>query len=279
MSATTNAAESPAYTSEFAGAGSVNLLRVVRSEWIKFRSLRSSWFATTTALVIAIGLGALFSYLRATHADGGPHGVVGVPDPIRVSLRGLMLAQLPIGVLGVLFVTGEYATGMIRSSLAAVPHRWPVVVAKCVVEAVFCLALCTIGCFFAFLVGQAGLNSQGYGVGLGAPGAVEAIIGGGIYLTLVALLGVGCGFAIRSTGGAIATLFGLLLVLPLLGEALPTSWAIHVNQYLPMNAGTQILGTVHDPHTLGSWTGMGVFALWALAAIIAGLLVLRRRDA
>lgn len=279
MSATTGTEPTRTHVSPFAG-GNVSLPRVVNGEWIKFRSLRSTWFATAAALVIAIGLGALFSYLRATHADGGgPRGGFIVADPIRVSLRGLMLAQLPIGVLGVLFVTGEYATGMIRSSLTAVPRRWPVLLAKCIVEAVFCLVLCTIGCFFAFLVGQAGLNSHGYGVGLGAPGAVEAIIGGGIYLTLVALLGVGCGFAIRSTGGAIATLFGLLLVLPLLGEALPASWADHVNQYLPMNAGTQILGTLHDPHSLGSWTGLGVFALWMLAAVIVGLFVLRNRDA
>ena len=279
MSAVANTSETPTHVSPFAKDGGVSLPRVAQGEWVKLRSLRSTWFSIAATLIIAIGLGALFSYLRATHVDGGGHGPIGIDDPIRVSLRGLMLAQLPIGVLGVLFVTGEYATGMIRSSLAAVPRRWPVLLAKCVVVGVTCLVVCTVGCFFAFLAGQAGLNSHGYGVGLGATGALEAIIGGGIYLTLVALLGIGCGFAIRSTGGAIATLFGLLLVLPLLGEALPTSWANHVNQYLPMNAGTQILGTQHDPHTLSSWTGLGVFALWALAAVVAGLLVLRKRDA
>lgn len=279
MSAVTTS-ETPTHVSPFATGGGVSLPRVVRGEWVKLKSLRSTWFSIAAALIIAIGLGALFSYLRATHVDGGgPHGGGLIADPIRVSLRGLMLAQLPIGVLGVLFVTGEYATGMIRSSLAAVPRRWPVLLAKCIVVGVVCLVLCTIACFFAFLVGQAGLNSHGFGVGLGANGALEAIIGGGIYLTLVALLGIGCGFAIRSTGGAIATLFGLLLVLPLLGEALPTSWADHVNQYLPMNAGTQILGRLHDPHTLGSWTGLGVFALWMLAAVVIGLFVLRKRDA
>lgn len=279
MSAVVNTPETPTHVSPFASAGGVSLPRVIRGEWVKLKSLRSTWFSIAAAVIIAIGLGALFSYLRATHADGGPHGPIGIDDPIRVSLRGLMLAQLPIGVLGVLFVTGEYATGMIRSSLAAVPRRWPVLLAKCIVVGVVCLVLCTIACFFAFVLGQAGLNSHGFGVGLGAHGAIEAIFGGGIYLTLVGLLGIGCGFVIRSTGGAIATLFGLLLVLPLLGEALPTSWANHVNQFLPMNAGTQILGTVHDPHTLSSWTGLGVFALWMLAAVMGGLFVLRQRDA
>ena len=276
MSTTTDKPD--VYVSQFHGT-KVSLPHAIAGEWVKFRSLRSTWFSLVGALVIAIGLGALFSYLRATHVDAGPHGPIGIDDPIRVSLRGIMLAQLPIGVLGVLFVTGEYATGMIRASLSAVPHRWAVLTAKTVVVAIVSLVLCTVGCLAAFLAGQAGLNSHGYGVGLGSTGAVQAVVGGGIYLTLVALLGIGCGFAIRSTGGAIATVFALLLVLPLLGEALPSSWAAHVNQYLPMNAGTQILGTSHDPNSLAPWTGVGVFALWVLAALAAGLIVLRQRDA
>ncbi|TWE11701.1 ABC transporter permease subunit [Rudaeicoccus suwonensis] len=260
------------------GDAKVTLGRVTAGEWVKFRSLRSTWYALIGGLAVAVALGYLFSLLRATHAGTGPHAF-GVEDPIRVSMRGLMLAQLPIGVLGVLFITGEYATGMIRASLSAAPGRWNVLVGKSIVLTVITFVLGTITCLAAFLLGQAALNTHHYGVSLGATGSWRAIIGGGIYLTLVALLGLGCGFLIRSTGGAIATLFGLLLVLPLLGEALPTSWADHINQYLPMNAGTQILGTLQDPHNLAPWVGTGVFALWTAAALIGGVTLLMRRDA
>lgn len=257
----------------------VTLPRVLRSEWVKLRSLRSTWFSLGAALIVAIGLALLFGLLRGQEiASHG--GAASVPDfdPTQMSLRGLFLAQLAVGVLGVLFITGEYATGMIRASLTAVPHRWPVLLAKAVVLAVVTFIVCTVGSLAAFLVGQAGLNANHLGVGLGSAHALRAVIGGGLYLTAVALLALGCGVAIRSTGGAIAALFGLLLVLPILGQALPSSWA-KVNEYLPMNAGMQIMRTRTDPASLGPWTGIGVLALWALAALVVGFVVLERRDA
>lgn len=272
------------------GHEKVSLSRVIHSEWIKFRSLRSTWISIAAALVAAIGLGILFSALRASHFAAqtqGPHGLpAGHPavlhgglDPTMISLRGLFLAQLAIGVLGVLLITGEYATGMIRGSLTAVPRRHPILLGKAVVFAASTFVIATAASLVAFLGGQAALNAQHLGVSLSSPGAARAVIGGGLYLMIVGLLGLGCGFLIRSTGGAIAALFGLILVLPLLANALPTSWQNDINPYLPLNAGSALMSTVTRAHTLSPWTGGAVFAAYAVVALGFGLLMLLRRDA
>ena len=272
------------------GTEEVTFVRVVHSEWIKFRSLRSTWISLAAALVAAIGLGILFSALRASHlagdqsgirvAPGGPRPVInGGLDPTLISLRGLFLAQLAVGVLGVLMITGEYGTGMIRASLTSVPMRWPVLLAKAVVFGTVTFVISTAASLVAFLGGQAALHTHQLGVSLSSPGAARAVIGGGLYLTIVGLLALGCGFMLRSTGGAIATLFGLILVLPLLANALPTSWQNDINPYLPLTAGTSLISTVHQSHTLGPAAGAAVFAAYAIAALAIGAIVLEQRDA
>lgn len=263
------------------GRGHVTQLTVIRSEWIKLRSLRSTWFSLLATLVIIIGLGTLFSAVRAHRFAEtlGPNGQPFDFDATQVSLRGVFLAQLAIGVLGVLVITGEYSTGMIRSSLAAVPHRLPVLYAKAVVFAVTAFVVTVPAALVAFLLGQRALASTHHQASLSTPGAELAILGAGLYLTLIGLLGVGLGFLLRNTAGAIATLFGIVLVLPILAEALPSPYSTDVSKYLPLNAGTVIMTTVNrDPSMLGPWTGIGVTALYVLAALVAGAVVLKRRD-
>jgi ABC-2 type transport system permease protein len=252
--------------------------RVVTSEWIKFRSLRSTWFSLGAAMIVAIGLGVLIAGLRAN--DVAQHG--GFPNDLdwtRLSLGGVLLAQLAVGVLGVLMITGEYSTGMIRASLSAVPHRNPVLFAKAAVLAVSTFVVATIASLIAFTGGQAAAHVNHLGVSLSSPGALRAVLGAGMFLALVALLGLGCGFVMRSTGGALATLFGLLLVLPLLAQALPDPWSTNISKFLPMNAGIEIMSTVHRPDVLSPWAGIGVLALYSAVALGLGLIVLRRRDA
>jgi ABC-2 type transport system permease protein len=278
----------------------VTQLRTMGSEWIKFRSLRSTWWSIGIALLISVGLGILFSDLRGEDivSNGGFEA-----DPTAVSLRGFYLAQLAVGVLGVLFITGEYGTGMIRATLSAVPKRIPVWVAKIAVFAGAIFAITLVAAFVAFLGGQAVLGtfhahgvfllgpkggvaftpgpaaSHSLGVSISHPGSVRAIFGAALYMAGVGLLGLGCGFIIRNTGGAIATLFGLLLVLPLLAQALPSSQQQHVSKFLPLLAGTAGMNTQNVSEQLAPWTGLGVFALYVLAALGIGLFVLRRRDA
>jgi ABC-2 type transport system permease protein len=277
------------------GHEGVSLPRAIHSEWIKFTSLRSTWISFAAALFVSIGLGILFSAIRASnigsvqHVQGsGPGGPVGPPpaavlraglDPTLISLRGVLLAQLAIGVLGVLMITGEYATGMIRASLTSIPRRKPVLLSKAIVFGATTFVVGTAASLIAFLGGQAALHSQDLGVSLSSPGALRAVIGGGLFLMIVGLLGMGCGFAIRSTGGAIATLFGLILVLPLLANALPQSWQNNVDKYLPIQAGLTLITTVSQPNNLGPLAGGLVFAAYAVVALAIGMLVLMRRDA
>jgi len=267
--------------------------RVAVSEWIKFRSLRSTWWSIGVALLISIGLGIVFSALRGHDIE---HNGGFEVDQTALSLRGFYLAQLAVGVLGVLSITGEYSTGMIRATLSAVPKRVPVWLAKIGVFAAAIFVVTLIAAFIAFFTGQAVLSSYhssglfgatGFGLGqthplgvsLGHPGSVRAIFGAALYMVGVGLLGIGCGFAIRNTGGAIAALFGLILVLPLLAQALPSSLQVHVVKYLPLLAGTAGMNTATDGDQLGPWAGLGVFAIYVVVALGIGLVVLRRRDA
>ena len=275
MTATVTSGTAPSTVSADGHPG-VTQFRVLASEWIKIRSLRSTWFSLGAAGLATIGLGILFSALRGH--DAYVHHDIGI-DPTAISLRGMYLAQLAVGVLGVLFVSGEYATGMIRATLSAVPRRVPVLVAKGLVFGAVAFVVSTIMTFIAFLAGQGVLSTWHFGVSLSYPGAVRAFIGAGFYLMIVGLIALGLGFAIRSTGGAIATLFGVILVLPALSNALPTSWQNDIDKYLPLNIGNELISRYPDNHALSTGAGIGVLIIWAAVAIGAGLAVLRRRDA
>jgi ABC-type transport system involved in multi-copper enzyme maturation permease subunit len=252
-----------------------------RSEWIKLRSLRSTWSSLLVAVLVMDGLGTLFAGLHAhrMHANVGPGSKV-VFDATQVSLRGVFLAQLAVGVLGVLVISGEYATGMIRSSLAAEPRRLPVLVAKAGTFAAAVLVVSLVGTFAAFLLGQAAQSSTHAQAHLDTPGAVRAILAAAVYLTLLGLLAVGLGFLLRNTAAAIAALFGIVLVAPLLVNTLPTPYSTDIARFLPLNTLNQAISTIdRDPNLYGAWTGIGITAAWAAAALIGGAVVLLRRDA
>ena len=255
----------------------VTLGRVTSSEWVKLRSLRSSWITMGLAVAGLVVFAVLGGYLTNHNWDHMRPARLARFDPVGLSLAGLNFSQLAIGVLGVLFVTGEYGTGMIRSTLGAAPKRLPVLWAKAMLFGAVTLVLMEISAFVAFFGGQAALGS--HSTTIGAPGALRAVVGTGLYLTVVALLGIGLGFVIRSTAGGIAALFGLLLVLPGILAILPDSWQTTIGPYLPSNAGSAIYDLHPDPGTLAPWTGFGVFCLYAVAALAAAAAVLQRRDA
>jgi ABC-type transport system involved in multi-copper enzyme maturation permease subunit len=253
--------------------------RVLASEWVKFRSLRSSYIALAATVVVLVGFGLLFAAVVKSRWPEMDLVERARFDPTAVSLRGLYLAQLIVGVLGVLTVSGEYSTGMIRASLSAAPRRLPVLWAKLAVFAVVTFVVTTAGSFVAFFAGQAMLSSQHIQTTLGAPGVLRAVLGTGLYLTVVGMLGVALGWILRHTAGAIGTLFGLLLVLPALASALPDSWARHVDPYLPSTAGQALTTVRAEAETLAPWTGFGVFCVYLVVAVVAAVLLLKRRDA
>jgi ABC-2 type transport system permease protein len=255
----------------------VTQARVVRSEWIKMRSLRSTTITLMAAVIAMIALAWLIGWATNAHWSHMDPGERATFNAIDRSLAGVNLAQLAIGVLGVLLISGEYATGMIRATLSAVPRRLPVLWAKAGLYAAVTFVLMLPSSFLAFVVGQHFLAS--HGTALSAPHAWRAIIGTAAYLTLIAVLAVAFGFAIRSTAGGIAALFGLLLVLPGIGQLLPTSWQSHTLPYLPSNAGSAMYSARPDPTALSPGTGFLVLLIWVTVALAVAALLLKRRDA
>lgn len=255
----------------------VTQARVFRSEWIKMRSLRSTTLTLLAAVIAMIALAWLIGWATNAHWNHMDPGERATFNPIDRSLAGVNLAQLAIGVLGVLLISGEYATGMIRATLAAVPRRLPVLWAKAGLYAAVTFILMLMSSFLAYVVGQHFLAS--HGTTLSAPHAWRAIVGTAGYLTLIAVLAVAFGFAIRSTAGGISALFGLLLVLPGVGQLLPTSWQTHTLPYLPSNAGSAMYSARPDPTALSPATGLLVLLIWVFAALAVAALLLKRRDA
>jgi ABC-2 type transport system permease protein len=251
-------------------------------EWVKFRTVRSTYWTLLFAVVATVGIGALVCVVhinRINHLSPGDRLEF---DAVRFSLAGVQLAQLAVGVLGVLVMTNEYTTGVIRATFAAVPQRRLVLAAKGVVFAVAVFVVGEIASFAAFFVGQSILATKSVNVPIGDPGVLRAVIGAGLYLTVLGLFALGLGALVRHTAGAIATFFGLLLVLPGIVAALPQSWQDAIEKWLPVNAGEAIfrhgrfLGT---SHSLAPWTGLGVFAAYAAVALVAAAVLLARRDA
>jgi ABC-2 type transport system permease protein len=257
----------------------VSQSRVIKSEWTKLRSLRSTMWSLLAAFVIVVGLGILISFARASHIERESLHDRLTFDPTAFSLAGSFLAQLAIGTLGVLLMTGEYSTGMVRATFGAVPRRLPVLWAKAIVFALVAFVLMTVAAFIAFFGGQAAFSSKHLDASISDPGVLRAVIGAGLYLTLVGVFGLALGALIRSTAGGIATLFGLLLVLPIIVNFLPGDWSTNINKYLPGSAGQSIMNVLHADDSLSPWVGFAVFCGYVALALAAAGVLLVRRDA
>ena len=272
------AARSGTAAPAMAGTG-VTFARVVRSEWTKLWSLRSTRWALAVSFLAMAGLGVIIAAVQMAHWKQMSPQDRATFDAVDVSIGGWHLAQLAIGVLGVLLVTGEYSTGQIRSTFAAVPRRLPVLWAKAGVYAVITLALMLIAAFAAFLVSQPILRSHHVQTTLSSPHVLRAVAGTALFLTVTGLFGLSLGALVRNTAGGIATFAGLMFVLPGITAILPNSWGDTIDPYLPLSAGTSIL-TVHpDPASLSAWPGFLLFLGYALAALALSAALLVRRDA
>jgi ABC-2 type transport system permease protein len=257
--------------------GRVTQLRLFVSEWTKLRSVRSTGWSLLAAFLFTIALPAIAATVVSHH---WPH--MSPRDradfhPLDVSLAGVQLAQLAIGVLGVLVITAEYSTGMIRATMMAAPRRLPVLWAKSVVYALVTVALMTPAVDIAFFVSQAILSHRQADIAFTAAGVPRAVLGAGLYLTVIALFGLGLGAIIRNTAGGIAAFAALMFVLPPLMNVLPASWNAAASPYVPLQAGEALL-RLHRGNQLAPWTGFGVLCAYAAVAIAAAAILLRRRD-
>ncbi|HVA05982.1 MAG TPA: ABC transporter permease [Acidimicrobiales bacterium] len=255
---------------------------LMHSEWTKLRTVRSSYWTLFAAVAAMVGLSAILCAIYVAQYAHVSAANKATFDPASFSLTGSFLAQLAIGVLGVLVITNEYGSGMIRATFAAVPQRLSVLAAKATVFAGVTLVVTTAACFIAFILGQSILSSKGVGTSLGAPNVLRTVIGTGLYLAVLGLLALGLGTVIRKTAGAIAAVFGLILVLPTIASLLPSSMNA-IQKYLPSNAGQALINSGHHGSTtvpqLAPWVGFGVFSLWAAAILVIAGVMLVRRDA
>jgi ABC-2 type transport system permease protein len=256
---------------------------LMRAEWTKIRSVRSTVWTLIAFVVVCIGFTALIGWLSESHWYGpqaASRDASALSDPVGFILgTGIGLGQLAIAVLGVLVITTEYSTGVIRASLLAVPRRLPMLAAKAVVFAVLLIVVTEIVAFCSFFVGSAILHAH-VPVSLGDAGVARAVIGAGLYLTVLGLFALAIGTMIRHTAGAISTIIGVVFVLPILSGLLPSSWGAHINAYLPEQAGTLITHTREvSGDLLSPWQGFGVLCIWTVLALAAAAYLLNRRDA
>jgi len=260
-----------------AHTGRVTQLRVFHSEWTKLRSVRSTLWSLFAAVGFTIGIAALACAVVSHHWSQVSASDRADFHPLEPNLAGVQLAQLALGVLGVLVITAEYSTGMIRASMTAVPKRLPVLWGKAAVYGLVTLLLMIPSTLIAFVVGESIFSGRQINVAFSDPGVARAVIGAALYLTVVGLFGLGLGAIVRNTAGGIATFAGLMFVLPPLMNVLPLGWNNAASPYLPLQAGEAIMST-SPGHHLAPWAGLGLLFGYAVAALAIASVLLVRRD-
>jgi ABC-type transport system involved in multi-copper enzyme maturation permease subunit len=258
----------------------VSTIRVARAEWFKLRTLRSSWLTFAIALLSVPGIGIAIAWSTVNDWEHMRPRQQQRFDPLADPLSGFNLAQLALGVLGVLIIAGEYPGGMIRATFAAVPTRLSVLWSKVAVFATLTFVTMTPVAMFTFFVSEHLLAAKHLDVAWSTPGVPRIVIGVGLYLTVAAVFAIGLGAIIRNVAGGIGAFVGAMLVLPVIAGALPQTWADRINKWLPSNAGQALLG-VHDGSvaSLSPWHGFIVFTAWAVGSLVIATVLLRRRDA
>jgi ABC-type transport system involved in multi-copper enzyme maturation permease subunit len=249
----------------------------VLSEWTKFRSLRSTVHTLLIAVVLMVGIGALFAAITASQPGGLDPGQSAVSTSL---MTGTYFAQLAIGVLGVLLISGEYSTGMIHSSLTVVPRRLPMLWGKLAVFAGVVFLIMLIASVTAFFVGQALLSGPGLAASLSDPGALRSVVGAALYVTVAGMTALALGALLRNTAAAITTFVAVFFVIPPLTLLLPASLTDHFVQYLPSTIGGELVtGDTGVANSLAPWTGFGVMCGYAAVLIGFAAWRLRRVDA
>ncbi|HZU79604.1 MAG TPA: hypothetical protein VE991_06780 [Acidimicrobiales bacterium] len=258
----------------------------LRSEWTKMRTVRSTIWSLIATIIAVVGIGAIASAVTAAHWRNSGFVDRVTFDPTARSLAGIFLGEIVIGVLGVLVMSAEYGTGTIRATLSAIPNRPLVLACKTAMFAFIAFVASEILTFAAFLLGQQLLKGSTPYATLSQPGVFRAVFGAGLVLTVLGLFALGLATIIRHTAGALAAYVGILLVLPLILQAFPTSWQNAAMRYMPLVIGERMTSVVaRGEHAFSGfplfspWVGFGVLCAYAAAALLVGCFVLVRRDA
>lgn len=256
--------------------------RLMLAEWTKIRSVRSTMWSLTVLVVVTLGFTLLFTWLTVANWSQTPvdRKATIALDPVGFILgAGFGFGQLAVCVLGVLVISSEYSTGAIRASLLAVPRRTPMLVAKAVVFAALIFVIGEIVAFGCFFIGAALLHSH-VPVALSDPGVTRAVLGAGLYLTVLSLFAMSIGGLIRNTAGAITGVIAFVLVIAPLTQLLPGNWGKYIHAYLPSEAGVLIAQSHRQAgDVLSAWQGFGVFCLWTAVLFAGAVYLLKHRDA
>ncbi|MFJ8771523.1 ABC transporter permease [Streptomyces microflavus] len=247
--------------------------RVLRSEWHKLCSLRSTWITLATAAVLVLGVGLI---MGGTYTSGGGDADV---DTVVLTLYGSLLGQLCVIVLGILVTAGEYATGMIRSSLTAVPARLPVLWAKAAVFTATVFTVMFATALTTFATAQLFLHDTDQAASFTDPGILRAVAGNAVGITLLSLVALGLGSLLRSVPGAIGAFIGGVMILPEVLGMLPYAVVEHALTYFPTQAAGALGSATPIPGTAAPGPALLALCLWAAATLAAAALALRHRDA
>ncbi|WP_298336259.1 ABC transporter permease [Ferrimicrobium sp.] len=252
---------------------------LLASEWVKIRSVRSTILTLLITAILTIGISSLGAWAIAANWNhvGPAHRLAF--DPTSRSLSGVLLGQLALGVLGILVFTAEVATGTISATFTAAASRSKVLLAKIVMFAIVAVIVGEIVSFASFFAGQALLSGTTPTASLGGTNVLRAVAGTGLYMALLALFALGLGVIVRHTAGAITTFVALVLVLPLLVTALPTSLANDINKFLPFTIGQTMMSVHSQPDTFSAWLGLGLLAIYTILVLLIANWRLTSRDA
>lgn len=248
----------------------------LRAEWIKFWSVRSSFWSTAMLFVLGAGLTVLVCATSAAWLASGEAD----ESPLSFVTWGLMFAQITAIVLGTLVVTSEYGTGMIRATLAATPRRGSVLAAKAIVLSGTLFVVGTVTAFAGFFGGNFFLDREGIGIALGDEGVLRAMLGSGLYMAGLGLFAAAVGFLIRHTAAALSVVLALVFVVGNMAFLLPGTWGEWTAKLMPGNAGSGVATPVSfNPELLDPWVGFAVFAGEVALLTVIAWATFRRRDA
>ena len=259
--------------------GRVTQSRVIASEWTKFITLRSTLWSLGVGMFLTLAFPILFATVTAARWGHMSPQERAHRSPLDIALAGVNVAQLAIAVLGVLIISGEYSTGMIRSTMLAVPRRLPVLWAKLGVYTVVSFVLTLPAVIVAFFASQAILSRHHIlQISFSAPGVVRVLIGGALYVTLVGVFALAIGAIVRNTAGGIALFAGIFFVIPPLMNIFPTNWNNAISRWLPSEAGRQLFALHKDPNRYAQWPSGAIFLGYCILAVAIAAVLLRRRD-
>ena len=276
MSVTTAIPSTPLTAAPPGRYGTADLLR---SEWTKLRTVRSTMWTVGMTVLIGLAASGIATGVTRAHWAAMSASNKAAFDPVEVSLMGAYLGgTLLLGILGILVVSSEYATGTIRATLAAAPRRPMVLAAKVVVAGTVTLVVAELVAFASFFVGQAFLSAPTRRATLASPGALRAVAGIGLYLCVVGLLALGIAVMVRHTAGAISAYVGVILVLPIIVSALPGSLEYQIERVLPLEIGSAMINNP-SPDAFDPWTGLLILCGYTALILAVGTVLLVRRDA